>query len=231
MAYVMYIDTTMYPVTPSQITVKIKNQNKSVMLINESEINVIKEAGLTAISFKALLPNSPYPFAMYEAGFVPASSFLAKLEKLKVGKKVFQFILSREMPGGRQLAGTNIKVSLEDYSIEENVNNGLDVMVSVNLKQFRDYGIKTIEIPPPPPAPPTPEPAPSPPPVVIIEEPRPAESAPMVTVYTVVSGDTLWGIAKKYYNNGSDYPRIFEANRDKVSNPNLIFPGQQLIIP
>lgn len=49
--------------------------------------------------------------------------------------------------------------------------------------------------------------------------------------YTVVSGDTLWGIATKYYGNGALWPTIWSANKGKVANPNLIFPGQTLIIP
>jgi LysM repeat protein len=50
-------------------------------------------------------------------------------------------------------------------------------------------------------------------------------------VHTVVSGDTLWGIAEKYYGNGAEWPRIHEANSGQISNPNLIFPGQEFIIP
>ncbi|HLF77912.1 MAG TPA: LysM peptidoglycan-binding domain-containing protein [Dehalococcoidia bacterium] len=49
--------------------------------------------------------------------------------------------------------------------------------------------------------------------------------------YEVVSGDTLSGIAQHWYGNGALFPRIFEANRDQITNPNLIFPGQVLRIP
>ena len=49
--------------------------------------------------------------------------------------------------------------------------------------------------------------------------------------YTVVSGDTLSGIAQRFYGDASAYMRIFEANRDKLNDPNLIHPGQELVIP
>lgn len=50
--------------------------------------------------------------------------------------------------------------------------------------------------------------------------------------YTVVSGDCLWNIAKKYYGDGSQYTKIYEANKGTIgSNPNLIKPGQKLVIP
>ena len=49
--------------------------------------------------------------------------------------------------------------------------------------------------------------------------------------YIVVKGDCLWNIAKKFYGKGSQYTLIYNANRDKIKNPNLIYPGQILIIP
>jgi uncharacterized protein YidB (DUF937 family) len=49
--------------------------------------------------------------------------------------------------------------------------------------------------------------------------------------YTVASGDTLSKIAKQFYNDGNQWPRIFDANRDILSNPDRISPGQHLRIP
>ncbi|MGB8634988.1 MAG: peptidoglycan-binding protein LysM [Rhodanobacteraceae bacterium] len=50
-------------------------------------------------------------------------------------------------------------------------------------------------------------------------------------MYTVKSGDTLSKIAKEMYGNAGDYPRIFEANRPMLSDPDKIYPGQVLRIP
>jgi nucleoid-associated protein YgaU len=52
-----------------------------------------------------------------------------------------------------------------------------------------------------------------------------------VGYYVIKSGDTLSGIAAKYYGKGSLYPRIFEANREVIKNPDLIYPGQKIRIP
>ena len=49
--------------------------------------------------------------------------------------------------------------------------------------------------------------------------------------YTVKKGDCLWNIAKKYYGDGSKYTKIYDANTDKVADPNLIYIGQVLVIP
>ena len=49
--------------------------------------------------------------------------------------------------------------------------------------------------------------------------------------YTVKSGDSLSKISKEVYGNAGDYMKIFEANRDTLSDPNQIRPGQELVIP
>lgn len=49
--------------------------------------------------------------------------------------------------------------------------------------------------------------------------------------HTVVSGDTLSGIADTYYGRSGDYMHIFEANRDQLSDPDQIRVGQVLTIP
>jgi nucleoid-associated protein YgaU len=49
--------------------------------------------------------------------------------------------------------------------------------------------------------------------------------------YVVQSGDTLSKIAKQYYGDANRYMDIFNANKDKLSDPNKIHPGQELVIP
>ena len=54
---------------------------------------------------------------------------------------------------------------------------------------------------------------------------------PQMQTYTVQSGDTLGSIAKRMLGNASSYMEIFNANRDQLSDPNMIKPGQVLKIP
>jgi nucleoid-associated protein YgaU len=49
--------------------------------------------------------------------------------------------------------------------------------------------------------------------------------------YTVKSGDSLSKIAKHVYGDANAWHRIYEANRDKIKNPDLIHPGQEFTIP
>jgi tetratricopeptide (TPR) repeat protein len=65
-----------------------------------------------------------------------------------------------------------------------------------------------------------------------LHPPAPAEAAaPAEQSYTVAGGDTLSAIAEQFYGSADQWPRIFEANRDQLDNPDLIQPGQALRIP
>lgn len=50
-------------------------------------------------------------------------------------------------------------------------------------------------------------------------------------LYEIVSGDTLGGIAKRFYGKASLYTRIHEANKALIPDPNKIYPGQKIKIP
>ena len=60
--------------------------------------------------------------------------------------------------------------------------------------------------------------------------PAGATAAPART-YTVKAGDTLSKISQQFYGSANQYQKIFEANRDKLSDPDKIQPGQELKIP
>jgi nucleoid-associated protein YgaU len=63
------------------------------------------------------------------------------------------------------------------------------------------------------------------------DEKTPAADNPYTQVHVVQPGDTLSKIAQKYYGDASLYTKIFQANRDVLSDPNKIMPGQKLRIP
>lgn len=223
MAYYFYLGNVLLPIPPKKLELKISNQNKTYDLMNYSEINVLKNPGLTSIEFEVLLPNVKYPFAMYKNNFQNAKYYLGVLENLKVNKSAFQFIVIRKFPNGNSIFDTNIKVSIEDYTITDSTDEGFDTKVKIKLKQYREYSTKTVQV----------TIKQYKPPVVTrtVTTNNTAASKPSGQNYAVKSGDCLWNIAKKYYGNGSKYTTIYNANRDKIKNPNLIYPGQVLWIP
>ena len=69
----------------------------------------------------------------------------------------------------------------------------------------------------------------------VIAEPTAADTAPAASpgpiTITVLPGFTLWAIAKKNLGNGVMYVQVFEANKDKIKDPDLIYPGQVFTVP
>lgn len=222
--YEFFLDKCLLPVTPSKMEIKVNNTNKTLTLINEGEINILKMAGLTDIEFTCEIPQVKYPYAVYKEGFCGADYFLDYFESLKSSRKPFQFIVCRSLSSNKKLFNTNIKVTLEDYKLSEDAGNGFDVKVKVKLKQWRDYGTKTVNIT-----------IAASKPKAAIEPRREATTSPapaQATTYTVVKGDCLWNIAKKLYGSGSKYIVIYNANKGVIGgNPNRIYPGQVLTIP
>ena len=233
--YQFYMDDMLLPVTPGAMTLKVANQNKTVTLINEGEINIPKLPGLSKISFNALLPNKEYPFAQYESGFQNAHYYMDKLELLKTKCLPFQFQVIRTDDRGEMLMDSlDMQVSLEEYELEENAEEyEFDVMAKIELKQYKTYGTKTIEFKK---TETTTE--------ATVTEKRDTSTAPKTTGgYTVVSGDNLWDIARVKLGDGSRMNEIYELNRDTIeaaakkygrsssSNGWWIYPGTVLQLP
>ena len=223
MAYYFYLGNVLLPIPPSKLELKISNNNKTYDLINYSQINVLKNPGLSSLEFEVVLPNTKYPFAMYKNNFQNAKYYLGVLENLKVNRSAFQFIVVRKFPNGKDIFNTNIKVALEEYTITDTTEEGFDTKVKIKLKQYKEYSTKKVQ--------------------VTIKQYRPPAVTRTVTTnntavakpsgqnYTVKRGDCLWNIAKRFYGNGAKYTTIYNANRSKIRNPNLIYPVQVLWIP
>lgn len=232
MAYDVYLGNMLLPIAPGKLALKINNQNKTMNLINEGEINILKNAGLTDIDFEVLLPNVPYPFAIYKNGFEKAKVFIDKLENLKTSKKPFQFIVTRRFPNGKMIFDTNMTVSLEDYSINEDAKSAFDFTAKISLKQYRHYSTKICNV----------TFTNSQPTVSTISKreetnsPAPKEKGES---HKVVKGDSLYSIACKYYGNGNRYPDIYDANQSIIDKGNsgtgnpryTIYPNQVFTIP
>ena len=217
--YYVYVGNVLLPIAPEKLTLKIKNANKTMTLINEGEVNFLREAGLTELEFDVLIPSVQYSFAKYDGGFKPATYFTDHFEKLKTSKEPFQFVVSRQRPNGSLLFDTNMTVSMENYTVKESVKEGFDLTVSIKLKQYRPYGTKIVKV------------SNNKASVTTQRQTTNSPAPKQETTYTVKSGDCLWNIAKSIYGDGSKYTKIYEANKDKITNANLIYSGQVLIIP
>lgn len=236
------------PIAPSDLTISVNGRNESIDLMNEGEVNLLKSPGLTEISFTALIPQvGKYPFAVNNE---PIDTYTDFLNEMLVNKKPFRFVVVRTA-GTKLLFDTNLKVACEGYDLKESADNGFDVELDISLKQYRDYGVKTITL-------------------VSVQTtkkvdttttkktttttPAKTTTAAKTTTkrstksnsgkkYKVKKGDTLWGIAKRYYGNGAKWKTIYTKNKSVIekaakkhgrkssSSGHYIYPSTVLTIP
>ena len=216
MAYEVYIDDMLLPIPPQKIPIKYPGQNETATLINGEEINITRPPGLAEISIDVVLPQMDYPCAMWDGSVEDAEEFISRLQDLKESGDTFEFIVIRDS------FDTNMDVTLEDYKVSDDVKEGLDLVVSITMKEARHYGTKIMNF------------------AIVPEQPIPAAASPeperpaarpQVKTYTVKSGDCLWNIAKKELGDGNRWKEIHNLNLDKISNPNLIHAGLVLVMP
>lgn len=234
--YMFFVGGCLLPIAPAKITTNINNQNKTINLINDGEINLIKSAGLTTIEFDALLPRKNYSFVHEYIKNGTIELFIQHFNSLKEAQKPFQFIIVRNMDKGDIYESTNICVTLEEFTTIEDASNGCDVLIKIKLKEYKTYGTKffnvnaykdtfdtnTNTV------------------TTVVRE---SNSSPAPTgsssSYTVVKGDCLWNIAKHFYGDGSKYPTIYDANKSLIDGDNAgtgntvytIYPNQVFTIP
>lgn len=197
------------PVTPGALTIKTPSKNQAVTLINEGEVSLLKSPGLKEISFKALLPQNKYPFANYGLSGYDATAFIAALKVLEGSKIPFCFTVTRMTPKGKPLFFTSLLVTLEDYTLEENAEEGTDVILDITLKEYRYYGttvFKEIEDPGGRKA-------------IEVSKTRDTATKAKPGEYIVKKGDTLWSIAKKELGDESMEEWLWRWNKDLIECP------------
>jgi len=202
------------PVTPSEIETKTGNRNKAVYILNFGEMNLAKKPGLQEVRFTVLLPGRQYGFVQMEEGFHEPEYFLNCFKEYKAAAKPVQLILFRKLADGTQLFCGNMDVLLEDYTVTEKGGEQGDFWVEMCWKEWKTaksirYSVKSQNGS-----------------NVLVEQGQKREAKTPAATYTVKTGDCLWNIAKKQLGDGAKYKEI--AQKNGISNPNLIYPGQVL---
>ncbi len=214
------------PVAPSVLEVNEKNQNTTLSLLDESEFTILKLKGLTNYSFKMLLPSSKYHFALYENNnFQTPDYFIEELLKYKSEKSVFDFTV---ISSKHSLVMINKKVNLEVLNIIYDADGNSDVEIEITLKEYVHRGTKIVTINEN---------------NAGVENTRPPTTKPPSREYTIVSGDTLSCIARRFYGDERRYTEIYQANKSllddiaysrgfpRESGHWWIFPGTKIVIP
>lgn len=213
--YYFFLGNMVLPITPKAVTINHGGQNKTYTLIDNGEINVLKTGKLKEISFDFLLPATNYVFKT--TGSTGQNTYLMRLKMLKDRKQPFQFIIVRSS-GLRNLnVFTNVKVGIEDYAVKEDASNGLDMLVSIKLKEYKPYATKKVNVEGN---------------TATVENTRDTSTSPAPktnTTFSVGNTDTVWSIAKQNYGTGDVWKVVADSNG--ITNPNELLDMDEIVLP
>lgn len=204
-------DKIMLPVNPESFAFTEKHNNTSVNVNSIGEVNLLGKRDLKTGTISSHFPKRDRNYANNSGRQAPYT-YINKLLSWKSSGKPVQLIIT-----GTKI---NFQVTIETLKYGEQDGTG-DVYYDLTLKEYRAVEIKKTKLKETKKKKTTKKKS---------KPKRPAAKKKTKT-YTVKSGDCLWNIAKRFYGNGAQYTKIYNANRGKIKNPNLIYPGQVLTIP
>jgi nucleoid-associated protein YgaU len=196
------------PVNPESITISSPFGFEDINVSRLGEITVIGERELKEYSFESFLPRDYNPTYCEYTNIPKPWDVVNRIERWRDSRKPCRLIVT----------GTpiNTPVTIREFEYEpDKAGNPGDIYFSITLKEYRfvsfakinSNGKKTTK------------------------KSRPSTKSQPKT-YTVKKGDSLWKIAKNVYGDGSKWRQIYEVNKKVIGkNPNLIYPGQKLVIP
>ena len=200
------------PVNPEEIKRSRELNIEIYQVLEEGQVSIPSYCALEEYSFEAEFPSQDVNYM--EPGTEAEADYYEKMfRKAQKNKKPIRFIASNDISDD-----ISVKVLVKSVEVVEKAGEEGDKYISLTLMEYKGAGKRYVAVQAPD--------------ATVKQEETPLAENPAVTAnktHTVQSGDTLWGIAKKYYGNGSQYPKIMSANPD-IKNANLIYPGQVFTI-
>lgn len=199
------------PVLPATLDIGNTSKNESVDISNLGEVTILQKPGAKTFGFSSFFPKNRSPVIEY-GGFIEPWKFVEFIEGW----------INREIPVRFVVTGTpiNYAVSIEEFNYDEEHGAVGDLNYTISLKEFKFVKMRKIT-------------------EKKKEKARP-KPKPKGKMYAIKKGDTLWALARKNYGKGSEWRKIWNANkaaiikRDKRNNKqpgHWIHIGEKIVIP
>lgn len=200
------------PVNPEKITIVYSAHTDNVYVGSLGDVVIPGKAKAAQISFSSILPANYFSGCSVSKPMSPELYIMAIDAFVNFGTVVKFRITDRDI---------NMTAVVDSFQYTEKGGDVGTYEYSISLKEYKCVKPRQIDL------------------NKITGKATVSKQTPVRTntkeipkTYTVKSGDCLWNIAKKFYNDGSKYTKIYEANKSIIGvNPNLIYPGQVLKIP
>lgn len=193
------------PVTPTRYDIKYANAIETVQAV-VGDINIPTSYRLSTVKLDGFFTMKDYKFANMKT-YEPAKNNMDYVELIKMFiayKRIVRLIITED-----NITRINLPYRVESIDYSESDGSG-DITYSIILREHRELNLSSNGTPA-----------------------RPSESKNTNTsrTHTVVSGDTLTNLARYYYGNGDLWEKIYNANTDKIKNPDKIYTDQVFTIP
>lgn len=203
------------PVNPASVSFTYTHGFEDVDITGLGDYTIIGNAKLTDVSFSSVFPKEYAPYCEYEDIPDPWES-VELIRKWQTSSR----------PMRLTIAGTpiNMAATIRSFDIEpERAGSPGDIYYTISFREYVFVEFRTVNTVKD---------------TNVVKIASASSSRPNTlakpTSYVVKKGDSLWKIAAKpeIYDKGDEWRRIYNANRDVIGpNPNLIYPGQKLVIP
>lgn len=201
------------PVLPPVLDISNTSKNDTIDISKLGELTIIQDPTAKEFSFSSFFPLHESSLTEY-TGFPEPWKCIEMIERWKNSGKPMRFVVT----------GTpiNFPVTVENFPHREGESGVGDIDYTLVFKEFKFNTVRKISLKKASPASPRPNPQPVP------------------KTYTVKKSDTLWAIARKYYNDSLQWRKIWEANKEAIikrDKRNLKQPGHwihigaKLVIP
>lgn len=195
-----------FPVNPEEISIRRDKQYETVNILAMGEVDVPQQEKVREITFSSFFPLR-HDERICQCGggdrHPDPQEAMNRLTALMNSKTPVRLIISDTV--------VNVLVTLSVHNSTFKGGEPGDVYYEATFRTYREMKVK-----------PAGQPA---------AAARP-DNKPVPKVYTVKSGDTLWGIAKLHLGNGAKWQLIYDLNKAVIGpDANLIKPGQKLVMP
>lgn len=199
------------PVLPETFKTNNGSSNDSMDITGLGEIIIMQSRPALQFSFSSFFPAARFP-GLQVSSITKPLELVQKINTWKASKKPVHFIATA--------CGVDLYCSIGKFNYSEEGGDPGTYQYDITLKEYREITVRQVKVD-----------IPSKEATVEKEEAR-VDNSVQPKTYTVKSGDCLWNIAKQFYGSGSDYTKIYNANKGTIGgNPNLIYPGQVLTLP
>ncbi len=199
------------PVNPEKLTVKRGSATSNIEIAELGEITMYKGRPAIQFTFSSFFPLHKFSGTKTEELTKPLT-LVKRIAGWQERKKPIHLIITN--------CGIDLYCSIESFTYYEEGGDVGTIHYTLSLKEYREIKVRQVKV------------NTSTRTATVNNTQQRVDNSTTPDTYTVVYGDCLWNLAKKFYGSGAQYTKIYEANKSLIGpNPNTLYVGWVLTIP